>query len=66
MSDSLGLAAISLYGISARLLGWKPDEFWSATPAELAAALSLPGVPASLDRTYLNRMMELDNGQIGQ
>jgi hypothetical protein len=66
MSDSLGLAAIRLYGFSARLLGWKPEEFWSATPAELAAALSHPDAPASLDRTYLNRMMELDNGQIGQ
>jgi uncharacterized phage protein (TIGR02216 family) len=66
MNDSFGLAAIRLYGSSARLLGWKPDEFWSATPAELAAALSLPGAPASLDRTYLNQMMELDNGQNGQ
>lgn len=23
------------------LLGWRPDEFWDATPAELAAALNL-------------------------
>jgi hypothetical protein len=24
------------------LLGWRPDEFWSATPAELATALKAP------------------------
>jgi hypothetical protein len=23
------------------LLGWRPDEFWSATPQELATVLSL-------------------------
>jgi uncharacterized phage protein (TIGR02216 family) len=23
------------------VLGWRPDEFWDATPAELAAALNL-------------------------
>jgi hypothetical protein len=22
------------------LLGWRPDEFWNATPAELAAVLA--------------------------
>jgi hypothetical protein len=26
-------------------LGWRPDEFWSATPAELAAVLA-PIAPA--------------------
>jgi uncharacterized phage protein (TIGR02216 family) len=24
------------------LLGWRPQEFWSATPAELAACLASP------------------------
>ena len=66
MSDRFGPAAVRLYAVSARLLDWKPDDFWSATPVELTAALALPGAPASLDRTCLNRMMELDNGQIGQ
>jgi uncharacterized phage protein (TIGR02216 family) len=27
------------------LLGWRPDEFWSATPAELSLALQ-PTTPA--------------------
>lgn len=25
------------------LLGWRPEEFWNATPAELALALQGPG-----------------------
>ncbi|MFD2135267.1 phage tail assembly chaperone [Novosphingobium resinovorum] len=34
-------AALALCGLSARTLGWRPAEFWAATPAELAAALGL-------------------------
>jgi uncharacterized phage protein (TIGR02216 family) len=34
-----GERASRLAGLSARLLGWLPDEFWRATPAELAVAL---------------------------
>ncbi len=29
-----------LSGAAARLLGWRPDEFWAATPAELAAMVT--------------------------
>ncbi len=29
----------TLAGLSARALGWTPDTFWNATPAELAASL---------------------------
>ncbi|HWH22397.1 MAG TPA: phage tail assembly chaperone [Allosphingosinicella sp.] len=35
-SESAGRLA----GIAGALLGWRPDEFWSATPAELSAVLS--------------------------
>jgi hypothetical protein len=66
MSTDIGTAALGLYGLAARLLGWRPTEFWAATPAELAAALSTPGPTASLDRDTLNKLMELDDGQIGQ
>ncbi len=38
-------AARALAGIAARLLGWRPDEFWAATPDELAAALTVPRDP---------------------
>lgn len=33
-----GDAAARLSG-AATLLGWRPEEFWSATPAELALAI---------------------------
>ncbi len=43
-TDFAGVAKM-LSGIAARLLGWRPHEFWQATPDELAAALALPGDP---------------------
>ena len=36
---TFGARAAHLAGLAARLLGWRPDEFWAATPAELASAL---------------------------
>ena len=62
MSDSFGAAALAFYGIAARLLGWKPNEFWAATPAELIVALAPPGTPAALARADLERMMEQEHG----
>ena len=32
-------AAARLAGMAGALLGWRPDEFWQATPTELAAVL---------------------------
>ena len=37
--SSFGEAAARLSGAAAMLLGWRPGDFWSATPAELAAVL---------------------------
>ena len=34
-----GESAERLCGLAATLLGWRPNEFWEATPAELASAL---------------------------
>jgi hypothetical protein len=34
-----GEAAARLSGAASSLLGWRPEEFWSATPAELALAI---------------------------
>jgi uncharacterized phage protein (TIGR02216 family) len=56
-----GPTALALCGLAARALGWRPDEFWAATPAELAVALGLlvPGAgEAGIDRATLRRMME--------
>jgi len=59
MTGHFGPGAARLSGLAAQLLGWRPGEFWSATPAELAAVLS-PLAPqgAGMDRADLNRMME--------
>jgi uncharacterized phage protein (TIGR02216 family) len=51
-----GAAALVAARVAATLLGWRPGEFWAATPAELRTALGLdaagdnPGDPALLAR----------------
>ena len=32
-------SARRLAGIAGAVLGWRPDDFWAATPSELAAVL---------------------------
>lgn len=57
-------AAGRLAGLAGRLLGWRPDEFWQATPAELAAILTPAAedaAGATLSRADLSRMMEHEN-----
>jgi hypothetical protein len=38
--------ASRLAGITGLLLGWRPGEFWAATPAEVAAVLGATGLQA--------------------
>ena len=65
MSASFGSAAVRLFGLAARLLGWRPFDFWSATPAELVAALSATtGRRDGIARDELEKLMEKDNGHI--
>lgn len=33
-------SAARLAGLAGALLGWRPDDYWRSTPAELAAVLS--------------------------
>jgi uncharacterized phage protein (TIGR02216 family) len=57
----LGAAARRLAGIAGAALGWSADQFWQATPAELAAvieALAGTGGAAPLERETLSRLME--------
>lgn len=64
MSENFGAIALALSGLAAARLGWRPDEFWRATPAELLAVLA-PAAddhPPPLDRATLQRMMEQDHG----
>lgn len=43
---SFGESAARLCHAAGLLLGWRPDEFWNATPAELALALRAPSEEA--------------------
>ncbi|MEO0441902.1 MAG: phage tail assembly chaperone [Pseudomonadota bacterium] len=70
MSDDLRASAARLAGLIPATLGWTPDQFWTATPAELAAILVAlsPASSASastqpLDKTQLQKLKEtLDHG----
>ena len=56
-SDTAGRLA----GIAGALLGWRPEEFWNATPAELAAVLGAvrgDGAPTA-DTADLARLKEM-------
>lgn len=60
MNGTFSEAAARLAGVAGALLGWRPEEFWRSTPAELGAVLGAmlgePAEPAS--RRDLERMME--------
>ncbi len=49
-----------LSGQTALILGWHPEEFWTATPAELLAIFSaaLPATTESVDPQSLANLME--------
>lgn len=62
MSDTLAGQAVRLFPLATRALGWAPDTFWAATPADLAMALADPAAPPSgLTRAELDRMLETDD-----
>jgi len=64
MSENFSESAPYWCGVAARLLGWRPIEFWQATPAELATALRDPteeqGI-AGPSRDRIAQMMERDS-----
>ncbi|MEA3008787.1 MAG: hypothetical protein QOJ91_479 [Sphingomonadales bacterium] len=58
--ERFGEAAGRLAGLAGALLGWRPEEFWRSTPAELAAVLEAmvgPGAEPA-ERSDLERLME--------
>ncbi|PWG01833.1 phage tail assembly chaperone [Sphingosinicella humi] len=61
MSATFARAARHLAGAAGLLLGWRPNEFWRATPAELAAVLGLLAGEAAVSATGddLRRLMEM-------
>lgn len=56
-------SASRLAGVTALLLGWRPDEFWRATPEELAAiwraARGEDAVGDPPDMAMLERLKEM-------
>jgi len=42
MDATFGAAAAALCSAAAAVLGWRPNEYWNATPSELALALAPP------------------------
>ena len=61
MPDFASSARI-LAGHSAQALGWMPDVFWNATPAELAASLAIEEhAGAPLTRGEIAQLIERDH-----
>ena len=56
---SFGDASRAAARVAAALLGWPPETFWAATPADLRTALGLDlGTEVPADATMLARLME--------
>jgi uncharacterized phage protein (TIGR02216 family) len=53
-------SAARLAGLAGALLGWRPDEFWRATPAELGAVLGAMagGSDEAVSSSDLERLMQ--------
>ena len=62
MSGTFAETARELAGQTALLLGWRPPDFWAATPAELAAIFAVQAsiAPPSLSREHLTKLLEQD------
>lgn len=60
---SFGAAASRWFSLASRLLGWRPVEFWQATPTELSGALRDPDASNSTappSRDQIAQMLERD------
>ncbi|WP_390584104.1 phage tail assembly chaperone [Erythrobacter sp. MTPC3] len=61
--DQFASDARAWCGIAARVLGWKPADFWQATPAELVMSLGDPAGSAATSapsRELIQSLMERD------
>lgn len=54
-------AAVRLAGMAGLWLGWSPDQFWAATPAEIAAIVAAARAEDATppDAAVLARLKEL-------
>lgn len=63
MSDRFGRYAVEMCRLAATQLGWRPGEFWRATPDDLLNALPRPGsADGPPTRAEIARMMEEERG----
>jgi hypothetical protein len=64
VSERFSDGAARLSGQIPRLFGWRPADFWEATPAEVAAILTAfePGEAEPLSRNELEQLLERDHG----
>jgi hypothetical protein len=65
VSDRFAASALRLAGVAGRAFGWTPNDFWRATPAELATLADVPGEDAgdAVDAATLTRLMrEMPDG----
>lgn len=59
--QAFGSCAVRLLGVMARVAGWRPEDFWAATPADVRAVLAgwvEAGDDAGFDGAALAAMME--------
>lgn len=60
METTFTSGAALLCGHAAILLGWRPQEFWSSTPAEIACIMAamMPQTSKPLDAATLTQLKE--------
>lgn len=58
MTDRFAAAALTAARLASAALGWPPEVFWSATPADLRTALGLDTPAAGLDAAAFARLKE--------
>lgn len=58
MTEWFGEAAARLCHAAAMMLGWRPSEFWDATPAELALALEAPALGEAPDAATIEALRQ--------
>lgn len=63
MSQSFGAGLDRLCALAARYLGWRPGDFWTATPDELHACLSDPAMRAArpVTRADIQQLLERES-----
>lgn len=61
VEPTFGSHAVQLLGLMARVAGWRLEDFWNATPADVRAVLAGwgdAGSDAGFDGTALAALME--------